>query len=277
MPELPEVETVKRGLNELLKKHEAKIIGLKTSKEALRFPYPKGLKNQLENKKITSIDRRAKYLLFMIGDGPTLVSHLGMTGNWRELQPGENQFLKHDHFRLLLESGHQWIYNDSRRFGFLDIVDPVDLKTSKWFHHLGPEPTTSKEFDENYLFAKTRKKQAPIKNVIMDQTIVVGVGNIYASEALFLAGVDPKKLAGKVSKEECRKIVVSISKVLKAAIRLGGTTIRDFKSAGGSEGYFAQNLQVYGRKGESCFQCHTTIQKSVLAGRATYWCKKCQK
>jgi len=273
MPELPEVETVKSGLINFLDLPET-IIGMQKSSKRLRFPYPTMLKSSLIGKVIHRIERRAKYLIFDMGEY-VLLSHLGMTGNWRGTEPFRSE--QHDHFSLKLRSGKVLIYNDARRFGYLDLLKKSEFYESRWIQHLGPEPIGPKGLLAEDLFCATRKKQTSIKALIMNQENVVGVGNIYASESLFFAGVRPKKRAKRLTRLEARKLTESMAEVIQSAIEQGGTTIRDFKNAGGSSGYFQTQLAVYGRAGQPCHKCAEPIQTEVVAGRATYWCRICQK
>lgn len=275
MPELPEVETVCRGLNKIIKTQKPQIEGVVRSKKALRFAWPRGFQQKIKGAELLKVSRRAKYLLFET-TGPSFLCHLGMTGNWR-LENEKYTSKTHDHLQLKLQNGRTLIYNDTRRFGFFDWVDLKHLETSKWFSHLGPEPLDAHSFNADTLFQASRNKQVSVKVFIMDQKVVVGVGNIYASEALFLSGILPTKKAGALTQKHCQKLVESIRQVLSLAIEQGGTTIRDFKSAGGSEGYFQQKLNVYGKSGESCPVCSKAIKKAVLGGRSTFWCSRCQK
>lgn len=273
MPELPEVETVRRGLSQQLSR-QPRLLELKRSSKKLRFEFPASVFKQLKGRPLQSVERRAKYLLFDFGD-KILINHLGMTGSWRPVKTPKLEL--HDHVILRFENGLNLVFRDPRRFGYFDLLDKDGWDQSGWFRHLGPEPLDSKAFSPEYLFAASRSKKAPIKNLIMDQKVVVGVGNIYASEALFLAGIQPLRPAGRLSLEDCRKLVAAIQKVLKASIKRGGTTIRDFVSSKGDLGYFVQSLKVYDRSGENCKRCRTPISVTRLAGRSTYWCPECQK
>ncbi len=274
MPELPEVETVRKGLNKLLKLNKNssfKVVKLEFLRLNLRNKMPKAKLRRLEGQILQPIVRRAKYLLFPTNKG-ILLNHLGMTGYWR-LFDGEQ---KHDHFKIHLSGGQVLVYNDPRRFGVIDFVDVNKESQSMWLKHLGPEPLL-KSFNANYLFESIKLRKAPIKNLIMDQKIVVGVGNIYASEALFLSKVNPMHPGGKLSKKRCAKLVESIKNILEQALKAGGSTIKDFKQAGGESGYFARQLKVYGRSGLTCTSCKAIIKSKVLGGRNTFWCEACQK
>lgn len=270
MPELPEVETVRRQLNKLLE-DQPKLVTAKPLRADLRFPFPQF--SQLQNKKIHSIDRRAKYLLFDLGDH-LLLSHLGMTGYWRFLK---DEFLdKHDHLLIKLSNGKSLVYNDPRRFGFVDVIEKTKMQESRWLHHLGPEPWDHGAFTAEYLFQKGRKAQRSVKVFLMDQEVVVGVGNIYASEALFAAKIDPRKLASKLKLEDWQRLVDVIPQILHQAVQSGGTTLRDYRNVFGGYGGHQVALKVYGRAKEPCVVCGEWIQKIVQGGRATYFCPSCQ-
>ncbi|MGB0452483.1 MAG: bifunctional DNA-formamidopyrimidine glycosylase/DNA-(apurinic or apyrimidinic site) lyase [Bacteriovoracaceae bacterium] len=269
MPELPEVETVKRGLEEILGT-KAVIKKIKVLNPKLRFPVPSEVSKLIKNAPIQKLSRRAKYLFFEL-DKYVLSSHLGMTGTWRIYADDRK---KHDHVEIHLEDGRVLVYADPRKFGLFEF-----FKKSEDYHrlgHLGPEPL-SDEFNSEYLWEKTRKKQVAIKNLIMNQEIVVGVGNIYASEALFLTGVRPTRKSGKITKKECEELVIHIKSVLDKAIQAGGSTISDFKKAGGDAGYFQHSFKVYGREKEACSVCSTTIKNTTIGGRSSFWCPSCQK
>lgn len=276
MPELPEVEHVKRQLGDLIGLPR-RVKTLQYFRKDLRFPLPTTLRKTLPGKELVAIERRAKYLLFKFSDG-WMLSHLGMSGAWREL-PTDEAKIVHDHVMLEFDNGLRLIFNDPRRFGFIDWVQ--DQTSHVRLKHLGPEPFDSK-FSGEMLFKNLRKRQAPIKAMIMDQRLVVGVGNIYASEALFRARVRPSRAAGKVTLDECTRLAEEIRIVLQAAIDAGGSTIRTYKSADGSKGSFQHRFSVYGREGEDCLVCKasgrkTKISMKVIGGRSTFWCSKCQK
>ncbi|MCH2534687.1 MAG: bifunctional DNA-formamidopyrimidine glycosylase/DNA-(apurinic or apyrimidinic site) lyase [Bdellovibrionales bacterium] len=270
MPELPEVETVKLGLSKNLETL-GRIEQVKLFRKDLRFEFPKKMKNALEGQKILSISRRAKYLVFETQDYVWLC-HLGMTGAWRQ-ETGDHQKQPHDHFRVSFESGRSWVYRDPRRFGYMDLIKKGS--SIVWFEHLGPEPLES-SFSSEYLFQKSRNKKAPIKNFIMDQKVVVGVGNIYASEALYMARVKPSKASHRLTRKQAELLVSSIKMVLKKALKSGGSSIRDYKNADAEMGYFQQSLKVYDRAGKPCFSCKKPIKKITQAGRSTFYCSNCQ-
>lgn len=280
MPELPEVEHVKRQLGQMIGLPR-RVAGFETFRRDLRFPIPKKLKTIMNGREIVAIERRAKYLLFKFEDG-WLLSHLGMTGSWREIKNGEERIL-HDHLRLDFENGLSLIFNDPRRFGFIDWVE--EIETHPRLSHLGPEPLEA-TFTAEVLFRKLRKRTAPIKALIMDQRVVVGVGNIYASEALFRARIKPTRQGGRVTRVECEVLVKEIRAVLKEAIGSGGSTIRTYRSADGSQGGFQARFLVYERDGEPCLRCLKelgpkggipTIVSKMIGTRSTYWCPRCQK
>lgn len=274
MPELPEVETVKNGLNQILS-DEPKIAKIKLNRKNLRTPMTPALKTRFKSAPIIEVQRRAKYLIFKTPDW-CILSHLGMSGSWRVKQLEDERV--HDHCSIFLEDGRELTYHDPRRFGILEAYKSDSVWESKWLSDLGPEPLDRKTFHAKYLKSKCKAKKAPIKNIIMNQKVVVGVGNIYASEALFLSGIRPSRRAESVTVKESEDLVKNIRKVLRAAIRSGGTTLKDFRQAGGSEGYFQQKLFVYGREQELCLICQNEKIKNIrIAGRSTFWCPECQK
>lgn len=274
MPELPEVETVKRGLNRLLK-GDPKIDRIKLNRKDLRTPMTPALKSKFKGQPILRIQRRAKYLVFETPEW-SILSHLGMSGSWRIKEPGDKR--AHDHCSIFLEDGRELTYYDPRRFGILEAYKNDKVWSTKWLNHLGPEPLDKRQFTPEYLNDKCKNKKAPIKNLIMNQEVVVGVGNIYASEALFMTGIRPTRQADNLSLKECEQLVKNITLVLKRAIQSGGTTLKDFRQAGGSEGYFQQKLYVYGREDQLCLECQSEkIKNTRLAGRSTFWCSECQK
>lgn len=274
MPELPEVETVRRELSESLKPG-IEIERLEMHRPDLRFKIPIKLPKLLAGARLYQIRRRAKYLLWEIERETvqgTMLSHLGMTGAWRFTQDAPEL---HDHVSIYFRDGRKLVYSDPRRFGYLDWIEG-DRDQHKLLRHLGPEPIDEAAFTAEYLFTRTRKRPGPIKSLLMNQNLVVGVGNIYASEALFRAGLRPLKPARSLRLENCEKLVQSIREVLWAAIDSGGSTIRDYKNVSGGSGEFAQKLMVYDRVGEKCRKCKTAIKMRTLAGRSTYWCPACQ-
>ena len=270
MPELPEVETTRRGIRRQIRNQSIKKVIIRQPR--LRWPVPSGIKTKLAAQTITDVQRRGKYLLITTAVG-TLIIHLGMSGSLRVVD-SQSKPEKHDHFELEFTNGKSLRLRDPRRFGAVLFTKDDPLK-HKLLKDLGPEPF-SREFNTEYLFSRSRKRNINIKAFIMDSKIVVGVGNIYASESLFKAGIHPKRAAGKVSKEKYAALVKSIKAVLNKAIKAGGTTLRDFTRSDGKPGYFKQELAVYGRKGEPCIRCSKSITHCVIAQRATYYCTHCQ-
>ncbi|WP_393970319.1 bifunctional DNA-formamidopyrimidine glycosylase/DNA-(apurinic or apyrimidinic site) lyase [Kluyvera intermedia] len=269
MPELPEVETSRRGIEPHLVGATIQYAVIRNG--SLRWPVSDEI-YRLSDKPVLSVQRRAKYLLLELPDG-WIIIHLGMSGSLRILS-GELPAEKHDHVDLVMSNGKVLRYTDPRRFGAW--LWAVSLEGHHVLAHLGPEPL-SDEFDADYLLAKCAKKKTAIKPWLMDNKLVVGVGNIYASESLFAARIHPDRLASSLSKDECERLVDAIKVVLKRSIEQGGTTLKDFLQSDGKPGYFAQELQVYGRKGEACRLCGTPIIASKHAQRATFYCRQCQK
>lgn len=270
MPELPEVETTLRGISPYLQDQVVKQVRVRNP--ALRWPITE-LVQQACMKRVIDLRRRAKYLLIDFGGGG-LMCHLGMSGSLRICQDGDPPRL-HDHFDLVLESGNCVRYHDPRRFGALLWWDDP-YQDHKLLRELGPEPL-SDEFSGSYLHQRARKLKLPVKNFIMNGKVVVGVGNIYASEALFMAGVHPNRAAGRISLSRYQALAETIKAVLDHAIRRGGTTLRDFVNSSGEPGYFAQELLVYDREGKTCFQCQKPIRRKVIGQRSSYYCPSCQK
>lgn len=271
MPELPEVETTRRGL-------AAHLTGLKIAdvvirNGSLRWPIPKNLPKLLRGKTIVSLKRRAKYLLMDCGSG-TLILHLGMSGSLRVLSVN-TQPEKHDHFDLILDNGTLMRLRDPRRFGAV-LWHGGDLSTHPLLATLGLEPLED-DFDAGYLHKITRGRSISIKQCIMDNHVVVGVGNIYANEALFRASIRPQLAAGKLSLPRCAKLVAEIRTTLAEAIKLGGSTLRDFVNTSGEAGYFQQNYWAYGRTGEPCRRCGATIRQIRQGQRSSFYCGACQK
>ncbi len=272
MPELPEVETTRQGISPFIEK--AAISAVTIRNFSLRWPIQQNLNNILTNQTVHSIKRRAKYLLFQCNTG-TLIIHLGMSGKLRILESNTApKAEKHDHFEMQFNNGQLLRYNDPRRFGaVLWTTEPIEQH--KLLAHLGPEPLTD-DFDSNYLFQQSRSRKCSIKTLIMNGKVVVGVGNIYASESLFLAKIHPKTRANKLTKKQCQLLVEAIKIILAQAIKAGGTTLKDFRKSDGKPGYFSQELNVYGRKDEECTQCDGTIEHYKELQRATFFCPNCQ-
>ena len=239
---------------------------------ALRWPVPRNLHALLAGQHVQSVERRGKYVLLGLERG-TLLIHLGMSGHLR-LLPAHTPPGKHDHVDIVIRGGKALRLTDPRRFGAILWVEGDPLR-HKLLARLGPEPL-GKGFSGEYLYQKSRHRKAPIKSFLMDAHVVVGVGNIYANEALFLAGIRPTRAAGRLSLAQCQSLSKAIKAVLKKAIAAGGTTLRDFLSAAGSKGYFQQRLQVYGRGGETCYRCQGLLREERLGQRSTVFCPHCQ-
>ncbi|MGH8372569.1 MAG: bifunctional DNA-formamidopyrimidine glycosylase/DNA-(apurinic or apyrimidinic site) lyase [Gammaproteobacteria bacterium] len=270
MPELPEVETTRRGIEPHLLGRI--ITSLSVRERRLRWPIPRALLNTLPGQRIDAVMRRGKYLLLQTAAG-TAILHLGMSGSLRVL-PAITPPQKHDHVDIVLDNGQLLRLRDPRRFGTL-LWTTADPFRHKLLRTLGPEPL-SEDFSGAYLFEKSRKRKVAVKSFIMDSHVVVGVGNIYASETLFLAGIHPQRAAGRISKLRYELLADSIRTVLTAAIQAGGTTLRDFVREDGAPGYFRQHLRVYDHAGQPCERCKTPIMASVTGQRATYYCPRCQ-
>jgi formamidopyrimidine-DNA glycosylase len=270
MPELPEVETTKEGIRVYL---EGQVIqGVTVRNPKLRVPVLLNVNELCEGKTIQQVSRRGKYILLELTEGHLLI-HLGMSGHLR-VCPYPTPPAKHDHIDLILSNKHILRYCDPRRFGLFHYFTE-DPKEHALLARLGPEPLTD-EFTGDYLYQKTRLKNQPIKSLIMTNEVVVGVGNIYATESLFLAGINPISPAKTLSYEQCALLTQHIKEILQAAIKAGGTTLKDFYAIDGKPGYFTQSLKAYGRKKQPCLQCTTTIETLVIAGRHSAYCPQCQ-
>jgi len=269
MPELPEVETTRRGLAPHLIGRT--VVGLDIRQPRLRWPIPRTLRTRLPGQRIDDIERRAKYLLVHTQAGSALL-HLGMSGSLRVL-PASTPIGAHDHVDWRLDSGRILRFTDPRRFGS-QLWQPIG-KVHPLLAGLGPEPLAD-DFDGDHLWKRSRGRSAAVKVFLMDQAIVVGVGNIYASEALFAAGIHPKRAAGSISRARCARLADEVKRVLSYAITRGGTTLRDFISPDSEPGYFEQELFVYGREGQPCKVCGTPIKAVVLGQRSAYFCPHCQ-
>ena len=305
MPELPEVEIVRRGLEQVLT--GATIRSAETRRADLRFPFPDRFAARLTGQRITSVGRRAKYLLLALSGGEVLVIHLGMTGRLTVLKPGRviaqrcfastepavsfGEYVyptgadpKHDHVLLTLEGGTTLTYNDPRRFGFMLLIPATSLSAHPLFAHLGAEPLGN-AFDAAHLASKAMGKKTDLKAFLMDQRVIAGLGNIYVSEALHRAGLSPRRAASTIAgarasnRDRSRRLAASIREVLTAAIEAGGSTLRDYRQADGSAGGFQNEFAVYGRDGEPCKTpgCGGTVERLVQGQRATFYCPKCQR
>ncbi|HEX7965591.1 MAG TPA: bifunctional DNA-formamidopyrimidine glycosylase/DNA-(apurinic or apyrimidinic site) lyase [Gammaproteobacteria bacterium] len=271
MPELPEVETARRGIAPHLVGHRVTAVVVRDRR--LRWPVPAALLKELPGQRIEDVARRGKYLLLKTRAGTALL-HLGMSGSLR-ITSRDTPPLKHDHVDLVMDTGKALRLRDPRRFGAL-LWTRDDPGKHKLLRGLGPEPLGD-ELDGEYLFEASRGRKVAVKQFIMDSHVVVGVGNIYASESLFLAAIKPQRAAGRVSRKEYAALARGIKKVLTASIKAGGTTLRDFAREDGEPGYFSQRLRVYDRAGERCYRCGGTIAAKATGQRMTYWCPDCQR
>jgi formamidopyrimidine-DNA glycosylase len=271
MPELPEVETSRRGIEPFLLNRKIKNITIR--QHSLRWPIPKNLAELATGKVIRAVSRRAKYIYLVLDNG-TIIIHLGMSGSLRictDKVPAE----KHDHIDIQVSSNKILRLRDPRKFGCV-LWTKDSVENHKLIKPLGPEPL-SDIFTAEYLHDKAKKRQCSIKAFIMNSHIVVGVGNIYASEALFRAGINPKRKAGNISLPRLQRLVDAIKLTLNEAIKEGGTTLRDFTGISGQPGYFAQKLLVYGKEGEDCSVCGKPIKQITQQARSTFYCTKCQR
>tara|TARA_A100001015_G_scaffold243096_1_gene277920 strand:- start:1110 stop:1922 length:813 start_codon:yes stop_codon:yes gene_type:complete len=269
MPELPEVETTRLGLYPLVK--EKKIIDVIVRQRNLRWQIETGFEDHLRGSAFTRLSRRGKYLLFHSKRGKMMV-HLGMSGSLRMVSSGSNP-RKHDHVDIYFDNSSVLRYHDPRRFGSFFWLGPREIH--KLLKGLGPEPLAEK-FDGNYLYEMARGRKVAVKTLIMNSSVVVGVGNIYANESLFLSGIRPDRLASSISKKRYNRLVSQIKRVLNSSIRSGGTTLRDFVREDGQPGYFKQQLFVYGRGNMHCKNCKKLLKESRINNRSTFFCSRCQ-
>ncbi len=272
VPELPEVETTRLGISPHLIGETIQEVIIR--RRDLRQPVSEGVE-ELAGASFTGVLRRSKYLLLETNRGQSLLVHLGMSGSLRIVSPAD-EWKKHDHVAFTLSTGKQLRYHDPRRFGLILLIAIVEATTHPLLKDLGPEPLED-AFTAAYLYQALRRKSIPVKVALMDAKTVVGVGNIYASEALFRSGIHPLLPASKITKPRSEKLVRAIKEVLTESITQGGTTLRDFLQSDGEPGYFKQRLYVYDRKGEPCRICGRAISHCVLGQRSTYFCAKCQK
>jgi formamidopyrimidine-DNA glycosylase len=271
MPELPEVETTRRGIAPHVSGKAVQELVVRDRR--LRWPIPEDLPAQLRGQTLREVRRRGKYLLLQFDHG-TALWHLGMSGSLRIVQ-STDPVGKHDHVDMVFPDGLALRFNDPRRFGALLWTDE-SVEQHKLLQHLGPEPLTD-DFSGDYLFGKSRKRTQPVKTWLMDSRMVVGVGNIYANEALFRAGIHPLRKTARLSARECQRLAEEIKSVLAYAIERGGTTLRDFVGGDGKPGYFAQELSVYGRGALPCKSCSKPLTERRLGQRTTVYCTVCQK
>lgn len=279
MPELPEVETVRRGLI-------PKLVGQRLSRvvqrrEDLRFPLPARLPERLAGRRVLAIERRAKYLLWRLEGAETLLLHLGMSGRMVLVDPKEAKrkpFDTHDHLVFVTGGGHEIRFNDARRFGMVDLVADSAMAAHKALAGLGPEPLDD-AFDGPALAARLAGKRTPIKAALLDQRVVVGIGNIYACEALYLAGISPRRLASTVRGDRADRLVAAVKTVLQRAIADGGSSLRDHVQPDGELGYFQTRFAVYDREGVPCpgCDCGRSVRRIVQSGRSTFYCSRCQR
>ncbi len=276
MPELPEVEIVKRGLSPFLAGR--KIVRVEKTRPDLRWPIPGSLEHVLTGARVLRLERRGKYILWHTQDEMVMILHLGMSGRvlvTKDLPKVKNV---HDHLTFKTEDGFFIRYNDPRRFGFIDLVPLSNLAEYPSIANLGPEPL-SNAFNASALQQKISKKQAPIKSVLLDQTIIAGLGNIYVCEALHRSGISPRRKAKNISENKIDSLVVAIRVVLQDAINAGGSTLKDHLQTTGEMGYFQHQFRVYSRVGEKCMKksCLGTIKRIIQSGRSTFFCGKCQR
>lgn len=276
MPELPEVETVRRGLMPVMEGKQ--IIRADVNRPDLRWPFPDKMAERLTGKTIERLRRRSKYILADLDSGETLLIHLGMSGRMMISTKDHPETLKHDHVVFHMQDDARVVFNDARRFGAMDMATTATMAEHKLLASLGPEPMGN-AFDEPYLVERLKGKNSPIKNVLLDQRIIAGLGNIYVCEVLLRAGVSPTKKAGQMSAAKVRTLVPIIRDVLGEAIESGGSSLKDYRQADGELGYFQHSFRAYGREGEPCVTngCDGKIQRIVQAGRSTFYCAQCQR
>ena len=271
MPELPEVETVKRGLAPYLEGQRlAKAVARRAD---LRFAIPKDFQQVLQGQRVIALDRRAKYLIWQMSNEHSMILHLGMSGRV-SINSGE-PLLKHDHLVWETEDGHDIRFNDARRFGFVDLCQTKDLNDHKSFSSLGPEPL-SESFDGPDLKRKIESRRQAIKQSLLDQRLVAGLGNIYVCEALFRAGIHPATPSHLISAEKSAILVAQIKEVLAQAIEAGGSSLQDHRQVDGTLGYFQHAWRVYGRENQQCGVCQGLIERITQAGRSSFFCPQCQ-
>lgn len=283
MPELPEVETVRRGLQPVLESRRIKYALVR--RPDLRWPLPPELADRLTGARVTTLRRRSKFILMDLEGGDTLLMHLGMSGRILISGQVEGNFAhdvlpleKHDHVVIDVEGGARVTFNDARRFGAMDLASTQDLDDHPWLSDLGPEPLGN-EFSEDVLAVSFRGRNAPVKSLLLDQHVVAGLGNIYVCEALFRAGISPLRKAGRISSSRLASLTGHIRDVLKDAIEAGGSSLRDYRQADGELGYFQHTFKVYGREGEPCLleECDGEIRRVVQSGRSSFYCPRCQR
>ena len=286
MPELPEVEVVKQSLNKIIKQKKVKKVLVRNRN--LRFKIPKRFESFFKNKKIIRVERFSKYLILCLSNNKYCLLHLGMSGTIHLVYEKKKSFVtntsfyhnpqlpkKHNHVEIIFKN-FKVVYNDPRRFGFFQIINNLNLLKAR-FKNLGPEPFQL-DFNLKYVYSFFKRKAKNIKNFLLDQNFVSGIGNIYASEILFLCKINPNKKAGNLTKKDCLKIIKNSKKVLSNAIKRGGSSIRDFKDTSGKKGEFQKNFNVYEREGLNCKRstCEGKIKKKIITNRSTFFCELCQ-
>ena len=275
MPELPEVQTVVNGIKSKINKH--KILRFKKYISKLRYPIQKNLSSKIEGSTVTTVFRRAKYIIINLSNNRSLVIHLGMSGRIIIVKNSKKKF-KHTHFSILFDKNLVFQFIDPRRFGYIFVTQTASLERHRFFVNLGVEPLI-RQFNDRYLLNVTKNKKSPIKNIIMNQKYIVGVGNIYASEALFMSGIHPYRLGKDITKRDCVKLVRAIKSVIEKSIKLGGSSINDHTMVSGKMGYFQNKLYVYGKEGSKCTKrsCQSPIIRIVIAQRSSFYCSECQR
>ena len=275
MPELPEVETVRRGLAPAMEGHI--LVQAKMNRPNLRFPFPDGFGQRLIGKTVKSLSRRAKFLLVTLDDNTVLITHLGMSGSFRIHKLPPPPLNKHDHVVFSISNGYEIRYNDPRRFGFMDLTTKAEMLKHPMLAKLGPEPINP-GLSGPEMAVRLKGRAAPIKSALLDQSVIAGIGNIYASEALFMAGISPMCKANSVKGKRAEKLAVALQEVLMKAIKAGGSSLRDHRQASGELGYFQHNFQVYARAGKPCPVCGpcVLVKKVTQSGRSTFFCSRCQ-
>jgi formamidopyrimidine-DNA glycosylase len=276
MPELPEVETVRRGLEKRL--NGRVLAQVEVRRPDLRFPLPERLGERLTGRRIQALRRRAKYLLFDLDDGMTLIGHLGMSGRMNIHDARPNAVAPHEHVVFVADDGTTVTFQDHRRFGYFDLAETEALPSHRFFAPLGPEPLDP-AFDGPELSRRLTGKKTPIKAALLDQRVVAGLGNIYVCEALFRAGISPKRSAHTVAGARAGRLAPLIKDVLNDAIAAGGSTLKDYVQTSGELGYFQHDFQVYGREGQPCRKpgCPGVVKRIVQSGRSTFHCGACQR
>lgn len=283
MPELPEVETVKRGLAPAME--GAVITKAAVNRPDLRWPFPERMAERLTGARVNGLRRRSKYILADLGTEETLLIHLGMSGRMTVSGDPLGQFAhehpqaaKHDHVVLDMDNGARITFNDPRRFGAMDLLETATAERHKLLAVLGPEPLGN-DFHEDHLVAAFKGRNTPVKSALLDQGIIAGLGNIYVCETLFRAGISPRRKAGQISAQRVAALVPIIRQVLQDAIRAGGSSLKDFRQASGELGYFQHSFDAYGREGEPCRRegCEGLITRITQSGRSTFYCVKCQR